>query len=635
MCIVGLVLVLSLAPVVSGDLTEEEREIRLVPMADWEYNETANLGEKEGLQLEQDLLASRMMETEGIYYGPYVRSSLFRFEHQGGTFEFWGDFRWTHQEIINGVSDFWLRVPVDPFQYEQWEIEIQDLEMPYVGIAPTQEDRPYTIVVDYKWRCLDYYQHEGRCVDPKVDDPHVQMDELGIYIRFWTGLFPDVTYRFRFEGDLFPEIAPLMWLSMERLQVDTETTFRFFDLPLGSEVYNYNITNHLEVYPAWAFNFASGMGQSGLTSFRLPAKNSTSFYRYVTLFHLVDDSSMDQNYVSIYLPFDSWDGPVDFHINVTCARGYWQFEDPVTPANKANYQDWWVYGVEEFLLTTTPWRLDHKGVGDPNYPNLEVLVSYSKDVTFLGYVTRGMDSEDWIAGGDIPWYIPFYNSTLWQTTFYPARVVPIFIQVHVTDGQWAQVTHLDHYKRFDFGWGRAYLYKGETTLVMFLNNGTSYYGTGDDPFAQDYCKVPSEWFDVPSWLHYLICIISNLGGDLVGWLSSLFDRIWSTLVGFGEWLYSSAMAFYGWLVTVVMNIVDVVGTILQSSLMILPMLLAIFVLAKGGRYIANIGAEKTDKETVREALGRASGRVTKAWKRGKSWRETTGKRLKFLRRGPR
>lgn len=645
MCIVSLVLVLSLAPVVSGaEFKHDEREIRLIPMADWEYDETVNLGENEGLQLEQDAISSRMMETEGIYYGPYIESSLFKFDHQGGWLRFSGDFRWSHQDIINGVSDFWIRIPVVANEYVRWELEIQDIDFPYVGTPPATEDRPYTIVDKYRWICIDFLTHKGRCLDPESDDPYLVMDETGIYLRFWNGLFPDVEYHFEFNGKLFPELRPSVWLSIERLQLSTTTSFQFYDHDgiryfgdLGNILYN--ITNDLEVYPAWTFNFVSGMGQSGLTSFRLPSKNDTTFYRHFDFFHMVDDTAMDAEYVSIYIPFDSWKGPVDFHINVTFVRGYWEFENPAIPANKMSSQEWWVYGVENFLLVTTPWRLNYRGVGDPTYPNLWVRISCSDDITWLGYIQRGVDNEDYIIKGH-PHFQMFYNQTWEDLLLGPlaSRMIPAFIQVHVTDGLWASVTHLEHYQRFDFGWGRAYLYKGQTTLVMFLEDGTSYYGTGDDPFARDYCKVPSEWFDAPSWLQYLVCMISNLGGDLVGWLSSIFDRIWSALVGFGEWLHSSVMAFYGWLVSVVMNIVDVVGTILQSSLMILPFLIAIFVLAKGGRLIANIGGEKTNKEIVREALGkvgRAKGEVKKAWGRGKSWREATQKRLKRFRRKPR
>lgn len=580
-----MVLIAGWIPSVMGsDYMRGDLKVELEPSASWNYNETVNLAEEEALPLERDFLHSTMFEYEGIYYGPYLRSSIFEFDHQGGTFKTISTFRFKHEDIINGVSDLWIRIPVVPYDYHGWYFWLGD-----EGITIDQ----------MQWSCTLWGTYD-ECTSWTSEDPFVIMDSTGIYVRFWTGIFPERDYTFVFEGYLFPDSAPKVHVSIEKLQEEQETFLEFYEWS-GREVgeKDYDIVHRLELYPAWAFVFISGMGQSGLTSYSIPVDNDSAFTRYFYWeYDVTTESSYDLHYISLYIPFDSGD-PVDWHINMSFidvngyADQYWQFENPLVPSEKASYLDFWVYDQEHFLLLSSPWRLDYLGTPDDHI--LYISAQACNEVILLGYVQPSFSEigEEW------RFYRMFTNASFewWQ---YIDRGIPLFIVTEITDGQWAEVTYYEHYRRFDFGWGRGYLYRGESVLIMFLQDGTSIFG---DPTVtgEVTCPIPAIT-EIPKWIDYLWCMISHATGDLVGFLSSIFDRIWSFIVGYGEWLYSVVVSVIDWIVSMAMNVIDVVGTILQSSLMILPILITLFVLAKGGRYVHNLGAEKSDREVIRESL---------------------------------
>jgi len=81
-----------------------------------------NMADQGTVQYEKDVVLNTMPNTEGKYFGPYLKSSLFQFSHKEGYFQIVTNFTISPQIIMNGATSFWLRVPIIPAQYSWWHL---------------------------------------------------------------------------------------------------------------------------------------------------------------------------------------------------------------------------------------------------------------------------------------------------------------------------------------------------------------------------------------------------------------------------------------------------------------------------------------------------------------------------------
>ena len=67
------------------------------------------------IQTERNVLESdHPIFNEGVFYGSYSRSSLFELAYSGQYITLYSNFLFGSDIIMNGVSDWWLRIPVNP-----------------------------------------------------------------------------------------------------------------------------------------------------------------------------------------------------------------------------------------------------------------------------------------------------------------------------------------------------------------------------------------------------------------------------------------------------------------------------------------------------------------------------------------
>jgi len=606
---------IAFAPLASAevDVTGDRKYVELLPDVSLP-GVTSNLLDESEVYLEETVWSDTLPEAEGRYFGPYLQSSLFQFDHTDGYIQFITMFKINSSMIMNGCTEFWVRIPLDGTCYDSFRLRIE-------GDGPiySSHDAWSGYYFGMGWTNSD---HAGEC--------YFTSNGIFVLVR---GIFtPHDRYVFYIYAHAKSGYAHRVWLTGEDYQLGSKEDFTFYDTQYyedvgAKEIYRYNQT--LDYQAAWSFLFLKGLGD-GLSSVKLrfgdegisynqfkegvfdpgtgtwlPSELDGSVSQYLVFqIATADDTIDDLTYVSIYLPFYS-DCTVSWDITLICT-GTGSFVDPTVGSPSAfwdNYS-WVVETTNNVLLTSCPFwfndsvggdsRLDvvlrpyrADGSGDP----LEIVFpcvipeSYVRPDYLGATMARYYSESDNQSFDTSSWYVRpniwgwEYNYSDW---FY---LVPIVMVPENTDDRWAQVTQLEQYTIYDFGWGRAYLFPGETTLVMFLDNGTSkfWYDVNLATAMNKEDRSFQEWlWDAVYWLY----------GKIRDGITWVIEKI----IGIGQFIWSNLVKFIGWIIDFTVDVLEKVSHIVEGMLYGLPILVVIFVVNYGGQMLYTGKVPRLGKE---------------------------------------
>lgn len=608
----------------------EERTIDLRPTPTFPTDQPINLAEigtPEGTDLEKDFLEPAFMEV-GRYVGPYLHSSNFRFTYEtGGIFRFNATFNFTREQIMSGASTFWVRWPVNANEYDQFCLYIRNYFRP--GRASIPPDFPILENSDVYARCanpagpsdINLLANCASCElkhdppPPKLGD-HSILSSTGIYTKEWAWLMPEREYVFEFIGHLRDDTSPSIWATIEKYQVENATTYQFANYLIGS-----NHTETVPLYPAFAWNFVAGIGDGGVASYLIPFNGSNRSHFF---FNGIAPDMACEDHVSVYLPFFGAD-TVNFTINMTVSLG-----DPPGDAKQE-----WSVDAQNFLLTSSPNSILQLQPGCDDFGgtlvrNVYVWITANKPI----YVLGSIPDEPVLSSGiaplrNVPWALVlddgrdrWGNDEDYTSVQYPAfntpgggasswRVIPLHALVKYTGGRWATVTPGELYTVYNFGWGRAYLFPGEVSLVMFLNNGTAIgfdsIATFVSPGSGDQCQgifqnVEGAFQPIADWINKLACFIMGLFGDVIGTLTTVFQAIWNGIKALGEWVYNALIGFIDAVVKIATAIIEIAEQIVFSLLTAFPFIFVLFIAGRGLPDL--IDAKREIKKGLRQARQR-------------------------------
>jgi len=643
-----LIIMLMIVPAYIGaayaqDLTTvHNRKIDLQPKRDFAINNVVNLAnasaDASGTNLEKDFVEFPHDEV-GKFYGAYLHSSNFQFTYsRGGIFSFNATYNFTTQQVMNGVSTFWIRWPVDGLLFDQLCLRIKNFFAPSIfGGLLRDYERCVNLSgppnVNLMANCAD-------CGDKNVVFATTLGDETiisstGIYTKEWSWLLPDRDYTFEFAGHLKNDNPPSVWVSIERYQEEVNTTYRLANYLTGVDH-----RETMSLYPAFDFLFMAGMGIGGLTSYLIPFDGTNRTYITMSF----DGEMRCDDHMSIYLPFFGAD-VVTFRIHVN-----YTVDPPFPPIL---FQEW-TQTAQNFLLTSTSNSLAPAPpcIDPDTFSNHAIVyISADKPIHLLGHVGRNTTLED------TKWALSLHSNALWGvayggpigymsgSSFSTTHVFSPFVSVDFTSGRWATITPDTYYTIYNFGWGTAYLFPGEVNLTMFLTNGTAIgydsigkisFGPGGSdnggcqPFVNTTQLQGAAGHEiltpVADWVNGLVCMITSLVGNVIGTIENVFNTLWNGLVSLGKWLYDALFGIAQTIINVIMAIVDAAAQTAKTLLTAFPFVLILFIGAKGFTDIA----ETRIKKGFKKALKRGTHVVREARKKYKLG-EKRGERIRKRR----
>ena len=321
--LIALYIVTVFSPVVNADAsasyTSQKTFVDLKPGRSDAISNKINLMNESEIQQEKDIIFADLPQgTEGKYYGSYLPASEFQFATNGGFFQFVTNFSISNSVIMNGVSSFWLRIPIVPSQYQYWHLFCSwDADSPEVflemncTVGGALNEEVYKMVLPWYMPSTYNYWFIGHDftfglyeqglpgnvwsvsnADPSTflgmptRDPNGMTDNIietdnGIYVFMQGSFLPDKTFSLAFTGCLKSEEAPIIFLTGETEIVNDTQDFRFFQPALikdsvGDIVdfqYDYDLQKTIPLKPAWDFVFVSGIGKEGMVSYKFSFQN--------------------------------------------------------------------------------------------------------------------------------------------------------------------------------------------------------------------------------------------------------------------------------------------------------------------------------------------------------------------------
>ena len=662
--VLAILLLVQFVPIVQAeDEAVTQVEINLQPA---EYDETStviNPMEPETLRYEKDTILAALPKVEGIYNGPYIESSCFQFAHVGGIFQITSNFSFEASNIMNGVSSFWLRVPVLHSEYQWWRVWCD------WGYYNTVEEIG-SVALDEEWNALlPWLNPEWDLMlqspgDAFVYDPgnvwsteatetyQMRCTDSGIYIRF-DGIFkPNEQFTVSFTGKLYDDYSPTVFLTQERRDLSQPQKYRFFDiyqlLDAGGVIVDYGIKydkyESIPLDPAWAFLFTSGLGKEGMTSYKLKFDGTSDDfiqwggtpYRGSIVTNKITGFHQD-HYLSFYMPFecDAVDTSsallanniIDWEVTLELYAGlgmpYFIHTIPYggapDPADTV-IETFDVTTTGNFLLFSSPYYV-HDFIGGPTPTFITVFITIHPkvpcNVILLG--AELLEEHDAPAPYDMDTHWAYYihddEVAKWDTSLsVNAHVYPLFNAVCWTDGIWASVTPNELYWTYNFGWGMAYQFEGDTELYVFLDNGGEYYYNGSYQEWISEMSNPDQSIDSLSDLFWAIV---SIGGAFVGFIWDGIQKVWNLVKGVGNWIWNTIMKVVGWLISVVKDIATKVSNIIEGMLYGLPILVVIFLVNYAGTmlYTGRIPKLGKERKLYRKAIKKPVKRVVKITKK--------------------
>ena len=636
--VLAIFLLVQFAPTVQAEAEDDTNsiiEINFQPYRTDNNSTIVNMADETTMRYEQDKIFAALPGVEGKYHGPYLESSLFQFEHEGGYFFFHTNFTIGPDVIMNGVSTFWVRIPVIPSQFEAWHVfcdwgyynNLEGIQMGGrdfgVMLLPWEDHDTW-----YGW---DYNMGSGNVWSTDAGDTYqIRQASTGLYVEF-KGIFePDDEFTLAFWGVLRDGQKPKTYLTQERIDPTKEQIFRFYEpYELRSDAgvlldYGYKYDNNISMAlePAWAFLFTSGLGKEGMTSYNLKFRDSANdFIRWGTrdmggtVWPYPVDGFENDTYLSFYMPFsavctseemgttiisNSIDWFVSIRLNMAdiynpAVNYFAEFNRSSVGLGHLEYLEFSISNTNNYLLFSTPYpiSINWTEVGPPAGPppyTIDVtiiLIPLQKcDIVLLGNSINEDDAfwgtYDVPYGHDLtyPWekvgvFTEYYHEderASWDSTLrVNAHWLPLYHSIAWTDGRWAEVNETKLYWTYDFGWGMAYSFPGETQLYMFLDDGGRYFYNGS------YVEIVAQLAEGDkSWWEELFQDLVDILGYVAGWIWDGIVQVWDTLVSVGNWIYTTVSKIVQWLISVVKDIAGKVSDIIEGILYGFPMLVILF-----------------------------------------------------------
>lgn len=592
----------------------------------------SNLLEPSEQSLEEAVIYAGLPEgVEGRYFGPYLESTLIQFHQVGGVIRFQSEFNFTSSIIMNGATQFWVRIPLDGQQYGRVNLSIEKLNGD--GMAHTALDATAGYLCGPRW----IYSR---------NDNEVRFLESGIYVLM-RGIFEaDRNYLFEVHAEVLSDSTPhRMYLTMEDYRRHHSWDYvqfygnRTYDYVGEIQAYNYDLT--LDIGFSWAFVFTNSLGY-GLSSFRLPFGNEGSVYSYMVedrmgiaggmvseYLHIranpYHNASTSTSYISIYLPFESTNS-VNWNITMVAVEGHWT--DPANPAPSTfpEWISWWHNSTNNFLLASSYyyWNSTGANTGEidiflrpvnsaddsiPFYMTIPALdytsyyTAYNEEYAFP-FVRYYSNADNSTLADDFFWSLSYTLDDMYFNTWFSH--LPLHIVVTNGDGMWANVTQCDFEWVYDLGWGKGYRYLGSTRLAFFLSDGTSrfYY---DYELAEDYNTQKDQSF--LEWLASIVMIIPGLIYDGLTWVYQQIKNI-------AEIIWANIVEFIGWIISMAVDVYNKVSDIMEGMLYGFPGIVILFLTSYVGNMLYTGRIPRIAKRYIRKKERRYSRAVRLAPKKG-------------------
>lgn len=690
--ILAIFILVQFAPAVQAEAEDDANSIIEIDFQPYQTDNNStivNMADTSTLKYESDKVLGALPGVEGKYYGPYLESSLFQFSHEGGYFFFHTNFTIGAETIMNGVSTFWVRVPIIPSQYEAWHVFCD------WGYYNTLEgvqiaDRSFGLLLPWVdrdlWYGYDYNIGSGNVWSTDAGDTYqIIQRTTGLYIEF-KGIFqPDEQFTMAFWGVLRDGQKAKTYVTQERIDPTKNQTFRFYEpYELRSDAgllldYGYKYDNNvsMQLEPAWAFVFTSGLGKEGMTSYKLKFRDSQfDFIRWGcremagTVWPYPVDGFENETYLSFYMPFSAVctseemgatviTNSIDWFVSITLngADGYNPAVNYFAEFNRSSVGLGHVHSLEftvtncnNYLLFSTPYpvSINWSAIGAPTvgppYPidvSILLIPLQKCDIVLLGNDPNDDDSF-WSAidvpyGHDLtyPWekigmFAEYYHENeraSWDSTMrVNAHWLPLYNSISFTHGRWAEVNETKLYWTYDFGWGLAYSFPGETQLYMFLDNGGEYFYNGSYATFVDDLEDKDKGF----WEGIFEGIVDVIG-TITGWLWDGILWVWDTLVSIGNWIYTTISEIVEWLISVIKDIAGKVSDIVEGMLYGMPMLVILFCATYYGEmlYKGKLPRVTRERRLYRKIIKRPIKKVIKVVKKEyRGYVSTKAKRTK-------
>ena len=619
-------------------------DLNLLPGISDSQSTVINLGDEATMQYEKDIVFSSLpANTEGKYSGPYLRSSLFQFSHSNGFFQFSSNFTMDSSLIMNGVTVFWLRVPIIPSEYQAWRLWCDWGYYDSVeGIGQTIYDDQWNALLPWPDPSLDYIpvDNSGYLYDPgnvwsanHTRTYQMNATDTGLYIRY-DGIFPpNKQFNIVFTGILNANTMPSVFLTQERQNLSVLQKFRFFDIyqtrsgALDLEYgfrYDYNVSLALD--PAWAFVFTQGMGKDGMTAFKLkflPENNDYiqwggTPYKGTSITNTIHTFYQD-HYFSFYMPFDvtryGWQGDLlidntlDWEVTLdlthSASAPYFIIDLPVGGAPGIHDTQTITFDIQtttSFILFSSPFYIhDFIGGGTPNHQDINVILKpkWACDLTLLAaWYSEEHDAPD-PYDMDTHWayYLHEDETAKWNVSVpVNAHIYPLFSAQFFTVGRYAEVTPTKTHYIYDFGWGYGYNYPGESSIYMFFNNGGVLFWNGSYADFHKSLKTPNLIDDTVSSLRELWTKLKALAGTVLGLLFDGITTVWNAVVSLGKWIWNTVSEIIAKIISVAKDIAGKVSNIVEGMLYGMPILVILFVVNYVGEALYKGHIPKLGKE---------------------------------------
>jgi len=617
---------------VSEDETNSIIDIDFQPYFTDSNTTVVNMADKASMVYEKDKVLGALPGIEGKYHGPYLESSLFEFAHEGGYFFFHTNFTIGPEVIMNGVSTFWIRVPVIPSQYEVWHL-FTDWGY-YNSIEGIQSgDASFGLLlpwIDHNlWYAFDYGSSSGNVWSTEAGDTYQIVERsTGLYVEY-KGIFkPDEEFTLAFWGVLRSGQKAQVYLTQERVNPDQNQTFRFYEpymlrddanklLDYG---YRYDNNVSMQLEPAWAFLFTSGLGKDGMTSFKLKFRDDDDYLRWggrdmngVTWQYPVGGFYND-THLSFYMPFSAIctseemgvsviRNSVDWKVNITLnpasayvpALSHWaEFNRSAYGLNHTYYSEFYVNNTSNYLLFSSPypvsvnWSFAPAPTAPPYSIDVEVRLTPMQECEIVLLGNEIDEDDSFWSTLDVPYghpltapytkigifteYLHEDEKASWDSDIsVNAHWLPLFQSFAWTEGRWAKVNETKLYWTYDFGWGTAYSFPGEAQLYMFLDNGGEIFFNGSYAGFVDALEDKDKTF----WERLFGNLIDVIG-TVTGYIWDGIQWVWNTLVSIGNWIYTTVSEIVQWLISVIKDIAGKVSDVVAGMLYGMPMLVILF-----------------------------------------------------------
>ena len=690
---IALYIVTVFSPVVNADAMQyvsRENEIALKSGHSDQNSDVVNLMNESEIRQEKDIIYSDLPQgTEGKYYGSYLPASQVQFPTVGGYFQFATNYTISSSVIANGVSAFWLRVPVIPSQYQYWHlfcswdsVYVEFFAMPGNSVV-LQATYPVEVAkLSLPWYIGGYYY---RTLYPSggsspgfgswdnnapgnywsladnESSPNIIQTQNGLYI-FLQGVFkPNTQFTLSFTGRLFDNLNPNVFLTAETETVNESQSFRFFEpylyinpdhIIIDDFGFSYDLTKTIPLKPAWDFVFISGIGKEGLLSYILEFNNQgldratagSTYAPYPNLFEGSDSqkvkqlyfrqtidkthmgATVDPVYFSFYMPFtvlrtneSDMDNKISWDVTITIVA---------SGINSARFNNSGIYytsliltvtDTENYLLFSAPYPITTLGFPfkryDWSYVNIIINIAPIENCTLK--LLAHEPSSKVIHGFGMSFQSAFsspYYSSFRSDIKVGGLILPLFNDMFLDIGLITLITPSKLYNIYDFGWGKGYEIRGNTTLYFFLDDGGRFFLTASQKAIIDSLKTGGSGNSSNDPLKPLWDVISGAITSLAGFIYDGITYIWNAIVGVATWIYNVVSEIVGWIISVIADIVDKVGNIVEGVLYGFPIMSVLFIVYYAGRYFStgNIPNPVKEGRKLKRRLVRIQKRVSKA-----------------------